>query len=66
MPKTLRVNLSGDHVARLKELAQSQGVSMSALVIEHLTRLTNRPLVHEASLSDWDRPEEDAAWEHLQ
>ncbi len=45
------------------------GSTRRALVVildETATSISETALLSEASLQDWNRPEEDAAWSHLQ
>ncbi len=49
------------------ELPKSQRALVTVLVDEPMTEISETALVSEPALAkDWNRPEEDAAWSHLQ
>lgn len=69
MIKTVEAVLGADGVVRLLEPVPVSGARRALVTIldeEPVPHSNETALLTEAALSDWNRPEEDAAWQHLQ
>ena len=69
MITTVEAVLGADGVVRLLEPVTASGVRRALVTIldeEPVPRANEAALLTEAALADWNRPEEDAAWAHLQ
>ena len=69
MLKTIEAIIDEQGRVRLLEPAGISGVRRALVtVLDELPseRINETALLSEEALSDWNRPEEDAAWQHLQ
>ena len=69
MIKTVEAVIGTDGVVRLLEpvpLTEARRALVTILDEEPATHPNETALLSEAALADWNRPEEDAAWAHLQ
>ena len=69
MIKTVEAVIGADGVVRLLEAVPLAGARRALVTIldeEPAAHPNEEALLSEAALADWDRPEEDAAWAHLQ
>lgn len=69
MITTVEAVLGADGVVRLLEpiaVTGARRVLVTILDEEPVPHLHEAALLSEAALADWNRPEEDAAWQHLQ
>ena len=68
MLKSFEATIGADGVVRLKEDVQlPQGCRVIVTLLDEDTTAFEAALLSESALAeDWNRPEEDAAWSHLQ
>jgi hypothetical protein len=69
MIKTVEAIIGRDGIVRLLESVLLTGERRALVTIldeEPQTQPHETALLSEAALADWNRPEEDAAWAHLQ
>jgi hypothetical protein len=69
MIKTVEAVIGPDGVIRLLESVPLTGARRALVTIldeEPQQGIIETALLSEAALEDWNRPEEDAAWAHLQ
>ena len=69
MFRTVEALIDKDGVVRLLEPLQLPSSSRALVtILDHESdfRAEETAILSEAALSDWNRPEEEAAWDHLQ
>ena len=67
MIRTVEAVVDSSGNVRLLEEVQLPGPRRALVtILEDAPRSEETALLSEAALADWDRPEEDAAWSHLQ
>lgn len=66
MLRTLEAIIDADGTVRLAEPVELIGPARALVTILDLPVVDEVTLLSEPALSDWNRPEEDAAWAHLQ
>jgi hypothetical protein len=66
MLRTVEATIDEHGVVRLAEPITLPGKVRALLTILDVPAIDEVTLLSEAALSDWNRPEEDEAWAHLQ
>ncbi len=67
MIRTVEAVVDSDGNVRLLEDVRLPGPRRALVtILEDVPRSDETALLSEAALADWNRPEEDAAWSHLQ